>query len=213
MEEDVTALDFLKMADPANQIIAQQSAPPPPTPTPSPKGRGRPRKNSTETRQQETRQEDPGLDAYKEEIRLKLLRKIRRYLRSSVFGPRLQDVDVRDTDSYATLEERYKEIREKLSGDMNRRIVNALFAGGLGVAEKVAVQYFELEVLSGTAEELAEDPQFDDELEEIALEMERNFVPNPYVRLAAKVIYAVNQSVEMKIARNKERDIELEEEE
>lgn len=205
--DDSTAVDFLREANPAFMDNA-----PPPTPHPSPKPRGRPRKTSDPgAPPQQPKQDTPGLDAAREAKRLKLLTKLKMYKRSRVFGPRVECIQVSDSDSLEIIETKYKLARDLMLGDASRAFVDTVFKNGLRMTENAVLTFMDLEIMRGTANEIQDNPYFDEELEEISIEVGTSCVPNPYVRLGAKVLLCINQVLEERMRAAKNKEISLDE--
>lgn len=179
-------------------------------------GRGRPRKSSQEPKGEPrpTTEEEPAAPKKSSKVITDaLLRKIRAYRNSRQFQGRLEHIQVRDDMTLLEAQQAYKECLQVLSHDFNRKFVKELFCKGLQGTEMVMVHYLNIHNVSGIADELLTDEEmmtsFEDELEELAIELDNYYQPGPLTRLVGKVAISVTEVLKRRVEGLEEEEVEV----
>ncbi len=129
----------------------------------------------------------------------KIYSTLKRYKSSPIFAERLEHVHINEKMNLAELLEAQKQIKSIISLQFNRALVEKLFCKSIDVSETFMVQYLQWEHCRGIADDILSPEgfqEFQDELEELSMEMSTKYQPGPLVRLIAKVAVAVGSAVQ-----------------
>ena len=185
----------------------------------SPK-RGRPRKNKAPDPVWETppapKPQPPasvksiGAPGALETPKKKLLSIIRSWKSSPVFQERFSHIEVDDRMSLVELTAIHQEMKCIIGRDFSRNIVDGFFKQSLSLTESFMVKYMEWEHASGFTEDILKDKdEFQDELEELSLQLSNNVNIGPLPRLIGKVTLKGMKVINDKIDGLKERRVNI----
>lgn len=135
---------------------------------------------------------DPALKPDKESM----IRKIDDYMHSSVFDKMITEEEREtwtkaDTSKYTQerLESMTAMIRSRINSKYRVQMVDTMFNGALKGGEAAMVHFLKLNEFVGVSDfTMKNRPMFEEELEEIAIEMGDGMIPSPKVRLLFKLM-------------------------
>lgn len=142
-----------------------------------------------------------------------VIKRVKAYKDSPVFKDRLAHVQVWDEMSLEEAQKAYKQCLQQLSHSFNRSMVKQIFCKTISLSETAMVHYLNVHHAKGISDELLSEESmknFNDELEELALELDNHYQPGPLVRLVGKVAVCVADSLESRLASSAQAEVPLE---
>lgn len=179
-----------------SKSINSKPKPPPPPPLPKESAKkGRPPKEPKDQKDPESKDE---IDENAEETeRRDNIRKINKYVKSPVFKRVCEELGLkpfRGNESLEVTRETLRQIRDRNSDALKRILINKAFEKGVFGVEYLALTFLKDQDFEGFGQSVAGSREyFEEELEEIAIEMGDLPHAPAWVRLIGKVVYAAGE--------------------
>lgn len=129
---------------------------------------------------------------------------------SKVFGPRLEHINLHPKMSLPELIAAKNSMKAVISGDFSRHIVEGFFTSSVDMTETFMVHYMEWDHAVGIAEDIKNEKSiFQDELEELSLQMSNKVQLGPMTRLIGKLGFCISKHVNQRLQSQKNTQVEI----